>query len=146
MELAECSLFEELTKKHPFSEEKVATFMGDIIRAVIYLHALTPPILHRDLKPENVLVTKGRCKIADFGWSNTSNLERNTYCGTFDYLAPEMIRGTGHNEKLDVWTLGVLMYELLEGKPPFGPKDRFVDKRMVEKITEQNILAGRLEF
>ena len=62
-------------------------------------------------------------KICDFGWSNVNDDVRNTYCGTTDYLSPEMILGTGHDEKLDVWTVGVLMYELLFGKTPFNCKD-----------------------
>ena len=60
--------------------------------------------------------------IEDFGWSNFSNMNnkpRKTYCGTVDYLAPEMINKTGHDEKLDIWCIGVLVYELLTGKTPF---------------------------
>ncbi len=76
--------------------------MQDIIGAVDYLHSQKPPVLHRDLKPENVLISNGVLKIADFGWSNLDNDYRNTFCGTPDYLAPEMILGSGHNEKLDV--------------------------------------------
>ena len=60
-------------------------------------------------------------KIADFGWSGVHNQLRNTYCGTPDYLSPEMILGTGHNEKLDIWSLGILMFELLHGHTPFRP-------------------------
>lgn len=145
-ELAEGSLFEKMAKERRFSEEQVAAYMIDIIKAVSYLHSLTPPVLHRDLKPENILLLNDRCKLADFGWSSTDDDYRNTYCGTFDYLSPEMIRGTGHNEKLDVWTLGILMYELLEGKPPFKPKEKTLDKRLAAKMTERNILAGAIEF
>lgn len=54
---------------------------------------------------------------------------RNTYCGTPDYLSPEMILGTGHDEKLDIWTLGVLMFEMLSGNPPFEVKENLPDKR-----------------
>lgn len=145
-ELAEISLYEKMSREGSFSEAAACEIMADIVKAVIYLHSLTPPILHRDLKPENVLLLNGKAKLADFGWSNTEDGYRNTYCGTFDYLAPEMIKGTGHGEKLDVWTLGVLLYEMLEGTPPFAPKDRVGDKRIMAKLTERNILTGKIEF
>lgn len=87
-----------------------------------YLHKQNPPIIHRDIKPENILFVQGHLKIADFGWSNLKDKVRTTFCGTPEYLAPEMLMEKGHNEKLDVWTLGVLLYEILVGEPPFTPK------------------------
>jgi serine/threonine protein kinase len=95
--------------------------MFDILKAVNYLHERNPPIIHRDIKAENILFFKDRLKIADFGWSSMKDKVRTTFCGTPDYLAPEMILERGHNEKLDLWTLGILMYELLVGKAPFSP-------------------------
>ena len=140
------SLFHKLKQEGRFKEPQVANYMSDVIRAIQYLHSLHPPILHRDLKPENVLICNDRLKIADFGWSNVDDSYRNTFCGTPDYLSPEMIRGTGHNEKLDIWTLGVLMYELLHGKPPFSPKDKSKDRRILQKVIEENILSGKIMF
>ena len=93
--------------------------------ALEYLHSRVPPVIHRDIKPENILLDKegreGRVKLADFGWSNFFNSERTrmTYCGTVEYLAPEMINQQGHTTKLDIWNLGVLMFELLTGQAPF---------------------------
>jgi len=64
----------------------------------------------------------GRIKLVDFGWSNFKNRQRMTFCGTPDYLAPEMILEQGHDEKLDIWSIGVLAFELLTGKAPFTPR------------------------
>ncbi len=85
-----------------------------------YLHKKN--IIHRDIKPENLLLDKeGNIKICDFGWSAEANIleKRNTYCGTTDYMAPEMIKNESHEFSLDIWCLGILLYELLHGKPPF---------------------------
>lgn len=109
---------------------------------------MSPAIIHRDIKPENILIKNKVLQIADFGWSNENNLHdfRNTFCGTPDYLAPEMILGNGHNEKLDMWTIGILMYELIHGKPPFSPKIKKANKRAQQREIEKNILEGNIEF
>lgn len=78
--------------------------------------------MHRDIKPENILIAGDMYKIADFGWSNLNDDLRNTFCGTPEYLSPEMIMGKGHNEKNDIWTLGILWYELMVGESPFKLK------------------------
>ena len=140
------SLFKKLQAAKQFSEAQTARILADVIRAIYYLHSLNPPVLHRDLKPENVLISEDLYKIADFGWSNVNDDSRNTFCGTPDYLAPEMIRGDGHNDRLDVWTIGVLMFELLHGKPPFSPKEKQLDKRMAQRMIERNVLEGRIDF
>lgn len=120
--------------------------MFDIFKAVNYLHQRDPPIIHRDIKPENILFYGDRLKLADFGWSNMKDRVRKTFCGTPDYLAPEMILERGHNEKLDVWTLGVLTYELVIGRAPFTPKDKPNDKKQLQKMLEKNILKSSPEF
>jgi serine/threonine protein kinase len=109
-----------------FSSVDVAKIIKEIICAVYYLHHMDPPIIHRDIKPENVLIDKnGVAKLTDFGWSNyvDSNEIRRTYCGTPVYLAPEMIKEIGHNEHLDIWCIGVLLFELLTGTVPFKGRD-----------------------
>lgn len=149
MELAnDSNLFNKLKKQKQFSERVTFEFLRDIVQALIYLHSQNPVILHRDLKPENILLHDGRCKLSDFGWSNVNGDDdfRNTFCGTPDYLAPEMILGSGHSEKLDIWTVGILMYELLHGKPPFSPKEKVADGRMMQKMIEKNILKGEIDF
>jgi aurora kinase len=106
-----------------FEASTVAYYMRDIISAVYYLHNMDPSIIHRDIKPENVLLHEdGKIKLTDFGWSNyiDGSEVRSTYCGTPVYLAPEMIKEIGHDESLDIWCIGVLMFELLTGEIPFA--------------------------
>ena len=111
----------------PFiSTQMVASLMKDVISATYYLHHMIPPIVHRDIKPENVLLAEGNiAKLTDFGWSNYMEgfYKRNTICGTPIYLAPEIINNTGHDEKIDIWCIGVLMFELLSGLPPWAGDD-----------------------
>lgn len=130
MELSEGNnLFKILQERKKLSEEEVMIITLQITKALHYLHSQSPPIIHRDLKPENVLYNKGVVKLIDFGWSNLSEDFRNTFCGTPEYLCPEMIQGIGHTEKLDIWTLGILAYELAVGKTPFAPKKQEMDPR-----------------
>lgn len=113
----------------------------DAALAIEYLHSRSPPIIHRDIKPENLLVFEDKVKLADFGWSNKIETMRNTYCGTPDYLAPEMILRSTHNEKLDVWSLGVLTFELLTGYAPFTPVN-IKDRGQKMKALEGNITVN----
>lgn len=108
------------------SAQVVATLMKDVISAVYFLHNMKPPIIHRDIKPENVLLAEGRvAKLTDFGWSNymQGDEKRTTVCGTPIYLAPEIINETGHDERVDIWCIGVLLFELITGNVPFLGND-----------------------
>lgn len=139
-------LFSKLKKKGIFNEKEAARIMFETFKAVSYLHQHSPPIIHRDIKPENILFAGRTIKLADFGWSNTKDIIRSTYCGTRDYLAPEMITKRGHDEKLDVWTLGVLMYEVCTGKTPFVPGEISKRPDNVRAELEDNILKKDPQF
>ena len=100
----------------------VASIMKDLINAIYYLHNMNPRIIHRDIKPENILLDENnKPYLIDFGWSNyiINNRRRYSVCGTPFYLSPEMVNETGHDEKVDIWCIGVLLYELTTGKVPF---------------------------
>ena len=115
-----------LDKKKILSTKLVATIMKDVISATYFLHNMNPPIIHRDIKPENVLLNEGMvAKLTDFGWSNyiQEEKERKTVCGTPIYLAPEIIKEQGHDERVDIWCIGVLLFELITGSVPFRGND-----------------------
>ena len=128
-------------KKKRISTQIAASLMKDIISAVYFLHNMDPPIIHRDIKPENVLLTENLvAKLTDFGWSNyiQEDEKRTTVCGTPIYLAPEIIKEQGHDEKVDIWCLGVLLFELSTGGVPFPGND-------IETL-ESNILKLKIQW
>lgn len=115
-------LYKLLRKESRFPEWKAAGYVAQMASALKYLHR--KHIIHRDIKPENILVgIHDEIKISDFGWSvHAPNKRRATLCGTLDYLPPEMIKSGSNNtydEKVDLWSLGVLTYEFLCGEAPF---------------------------
>ena len=107
--------------------QTIVSIMKDVISATYFLHHMHPPIIHRDIKPENVVLDKNMvAKLTDFGWSNYlpgDYSKRTTVCGTPIYLAPEIILNRGHDEKVDIWCIGVLMFELMTGSSPFQGSD-----------------------
>ncbi|XP_058823190.1 aurora kinase C-like [Topomyia yanbarensis] len=102
-----------------FPEKQCAIYVNMLVSALIYLHERN--VIHRDIKPENLLLGhEGELKMADFGWSvHEPTSTRTTLCGTLDYLSPEMVQGQPHTKNVDLWSLGVLAYELLVGRAPF---------------------------
>lgn len=114
-------LYKELSNQPDkrFNEQRTATYIAQLADALKYCHSKS--VIHRDIKPENLLLgVNGELKIADFGWSvHAPSSRRDTLCGTLDYLPPEMVSGKTHNHTVDFWSVGILCYECLVGKPPF---------------------------
>nr|XP_012643527.1 aurora kinase C isoform X3 [Microcebus murinus] len=144
-------LYKELQKKQKFDEQQTATgncgrlhfqiaftlviqIIEELADALTYCH--DKKVIHRDIKPENLLLGfRGEVKIADFGWSvHTPSLRRKTVCGTLDYLPPEMIERKTYGEKVDLWCIGVLCYELLVGNPPFESASHNETYRRILKV------------
>ncbi|KAM7315486.1 aurora kinase C isoform X1 [Ixodes scapularis] len=127
-------LFKELTKEKKLDDKKAATYIYQMCNALKYCHS--KKVIHRDIKPENLLLGKnGELKIADFGWSvHAPSSRRDTMCGTMDYLPPEMVENSVYDERVDLWAVGVLTYELLVGHPPFEAKTASETYARIRKV------------
>jgi serine/threonine protein kinase len=127
-------LYKRLTAAKRFPEKVAAQYIYEMSEALRYCHG--KHVIHRDIKPENLLLGhQGELKIADFGWSvHAPTSRRNTLCGTLDYLPPEMVEGRTHDEKVDLWSLGVLMYEFLVGTPPFEAEGHTQTYRRISRV------------
>uniref|UniRef100_A0A665WYF7 non-specific serine/threonine protein kinase n=1 Tax=Echeneis naucrates TaxID=173247 RepID=A0A665WYF7_ECHNA len=128
-------LFTRLSKEVMFTEEDVKFYLAELALALDHLHGLG--IIYRDLKPENILLDEdGHIKLTDFGLSKESIDHENkaySFCGTVEYMAPEVVNRRGHTHSADWWSYGVLMFEMLTGTLPFQGKDRKETMTMILK-------------
>ena len=121
-------LFFWLKKARKFSQPRAKLYCAEILLALDCLHK--NDIIYRDLKPENILMdAEGHLRLADFGLSKEevtgagAEGGTKTFCGTPEYLAPEILRNRGHGKAVDWWSLGTLLFEMLNGLPPFYNKN-----------------------
>ncbi|KAK4336719.1 hypothetical protein RND71_043563 [Anisodus tanguticus] len=126
-------LFIHLEREGIFLEDTTAFYSSEIILALEHLHK--QGIIYRDLKPENILLdSQGHIKLTDFGLCKEAigeGVVTHTLCGTIEYMAPEIIKRTGHGKAVDWWSLGAVMYDMLTGSPPFSGRNR---NETIEKI------------
>jgi len=123
-------LFYHLRKYNKFTEDKVKFYAAEITLALEHLHSIG--VIYRDLKPENVLLdSTGHIRLTDFGLSKQGEVSREglrlrtkTFCGTPEYLAPEVLAGQDYGPEIDWWSLGNIMFELYTGVPPFYCKNQ----------------------
>lgn len=130
-------LFSYLRRSGRLSDDASRFYIAQLVLAFAYLHRMN--IIYRDLKPENLLIaSNGSMKITDFGFAKEVEDRTWTLCGTPEYLAPEVIQSKGHGKAVDWWAMGVLLFEMLAGYPPFFDENPFG--------IYQKILAGKVEY
>ncbi|KAI3454572.1 hypothetical protein Pfo_011235 [Paulownia fortunei] len=130
-------LFYHLYRQGIFSEDQARVYTAEIVSAVSHLHK--SGIVHRDLKPENILMdADGHVMLTDFGLAKEidESSRSNSMCGTTEYMAPEILQSKGHNKNADWWSIGILLYEMLSGQPPFTHSNR---KKLQEKIINEKL-------
>lgn len=126
-------------QKSRLDEKAIHKFFYQTVQAIEYIHKRK--IMHRDLKPENILLDKNfNVKVCDFGWcaEYNENERRQTLCGTNEYMAPEILLGNAQDLGIDIWALGILLYEMYHKKAPFTGRNPVDIKKAV--------LAGKLVF
>ncbi|XP_020632368.1 ribosomal protein S6 kinase beta-1-like [Orbicella faveolata] len=125
-------LFMHLEREGIFMEDTACFYLSEIVLALEHLHK--QGIIYRDLKPENILLdTQGHVVLTDFGLCKEAVFENSlthTFCGTIEYMAPEILTRSGHGKAVDWWSLGALMYDMLTGSPPFCGDSR---KKTIDK-------------
>jgi len=130
-------LFQHLRTEKFFKEDKARFYAASMGLALEYLH--NHGIVYRDIKPENILIGEdGYLKLIDFGMAKMlkGNEKATSFCGTPEYLAPEIITGEGHNRAADWWSYGILIFEMLCGIPPFYCENT---ERMYDLITNAEL-------
>lgn len=131
-------MFYHLQQEHTFDNLRSKFYAAEIVLGLEYLHQ--HGIVYRDLKPENLLLdADGHIKMTDFGLSkqglNDPNARTKTFCGTPEYLAPEVLQGQEYGKAVDWWSLGTLIFEMLTGLPPFYDED--VQRMYAQKMTAE---------
>jgi serum/glucocorticoid-regulated kinase 2 len=129
-------LFHHLQKEQRFDINRSRFYTAELLCALECLHGFK--VIYRDLKPENILLDySGHIALCDFGLCKLDMKDEdrtNTFCGTPEYLAPELLLGHGYTKSVDWWTLGVLLYEMLTGLPPFYDENT---NEMYRKILQE---------
>ena len=140
MEYAKYGNLYTYIKRHSYlSEEKSFKFFIQVVNAIYFLHK--NDLIHRDIKPENILLFEDCVKLCDFGWcTRLDGGNRGTFCGTAEYMSPEMVNKEEYSKDIDIWSLGILLYEMIHGHSPFKPnKAKFNINDIMDNIKIQNL-------
>ena len=140
------NLFNVIKKNNGMSEKEAFKYFIQAVSAVNFLHE--QKLIHRDLKPENILIDKNDVvKLCDFGWCVELKYgNRSTFCGTYEYMAPEIVTESPYNNSIDIWSLGILLYELIHGYSPFRAKINTKNERDEFSEISKNIINNKFTF
>ena len=136
------NLYDIIQKNNGLDELKAFEYFIQIVNAVYFLHQNN--IIHRDIKPENILIGENDVlKLCDFGWAKELNVnKRATFCGTMEYMAPEIVGSEMYDFSVDIWSLGILLYELIMGHSPFRSKSK-KDRNIMIKIKKHDLVFDK---
>ncbi|EGR31071.1 protein kinase domain protein [Ichthyophthirius multifiliis] len=138
-------LFQDMKQQYDkkYNEQQTANYIHQLIQILQYIHSRN--IVHRDIKPENIMISNGIIKLCDFGCSGTvkNNQLRQTFCGTADYISPEMVQRKQYDFSVDIWSLGILTYELIFGKAPFTA---FNNDATFNKVLKVLLIFFQIQF
>jgi len=137
--LAGGELFMQLQKERMLMEDTAIFYLSQVLLAIEHLHLIG--IIYRDLKPENIMLDRtGNVKLTDFGCvkESASDEINYTFCGTVEYMAPEILNRSGHGKEVDWWSFGILAHDMLTGAPPFTGGNR--------KVITDRVLKSKLQL
>jgi len=142
--LAGGELFMQLERQHTLTEDEARFYLAEITLALGHLHLIG--VIYRDLKSENVMLDRyGHVKLTDFGLSKERNNNELThsFCGTVEYMAPEILQRRGHGQSVDWWSMGILLYDMLIGSSPFtgGNRSQVIHKVINGKLKIPRFLS-----
>ena len=134
------TLFSKIRSHKYLTEDEAFIYFIQVVNAVNFLHENN--YIHRDIKPENILLDKeNNAKLCDFGWCTNilENEKRKTFCGTIEYMSPELVSNEKYDKSVDIWALGILLYEMLHGYSPFKSKNYKLNKDELREEIFENI-------
>merc|ERR1712128_108075 len=139
--LAGGELFMQLQNERMLMEDPAIFYLSQVLLAIEHLHL--NGIIYRDLKPENIMLDRaGHVKLTDFGCvkESASDEINYTFCGTVEYMAPEILNRSGHGKEVDWWSFGILAHDMLTGSPPFTGGNR---KLITERVLKSKLQLGK---